>query len=92
MRFPAWVEGPRMTKAQRATARLRFIIKHLALHHTGRSSMRALATKVGLDHSTLAMYCRQGSFSTTAADKIVAALGVKAIRKTDLTDPLSIKA
>lgn len=91
MQFPAWVEGGRMSKAQRATARLKFILNHLALHYTGRNSMRALAEKVGYDHSTLSTYIRRGSFSQQAADEIVEKLECTATIKAEhLVDPLSI--
>lgn len=93
MHFPAWVEAGRKTKAQRATARLKFIVTHLALHYTGRNSMRALAEKVNYDHSTLSLYIRRGSFSEQAAEEIVTKLGcAKDVKASDLVDPLSISA
>jgi hypothetical protein len=89
MRFPAWVDGPRKTKAQRATARLKFIIFSLSAG-TERMSARCLAEKVGLDHSTISGYIRRGAFSPNAAAKIETALGRKTIRAEYLTDPLNI--
>jgi hypothetical protein len=88
MRFPAWVEGARTPKAQRATNRLKYILSDLALQHTGRNSMRALAEHVGYDHSTFSMYIRRGAFTEQAA-QVLAALA-PSLKVTYLTDPLSI--
>jgi hypothetical protein len=92
MRIPAWVDGARSSKSKRASSRLRFICNHLAAQYTERASLRALGELVGLDHSTIAIYIRRGAFSLPAAEKIVAALPAKAIRASDLTNPLEIKA
>lgn len=92
MIFPEWVEGPRMTDHQRATARLKFIINYLAAKHTKRASVRGLAELVELNHCTLSTYIRRGAFSRDAALKIEAKLGRRHIRHEDLTNPLDIKA
>lgn len=91
MQFPAWVEGSRTPKGQRASNRLKFIMGKLALEHTGRNSMRALAEKIGYDHSTFSTYIRRGAFTDKAAAEIVDALGCqKTVKPTYLTDPLNI--
>lgn len=92
MRFPAWVDGPRKTKSQRASARLKYIINTLAAQHTDRGSIRALALRVGLDHSTISLYITAGKFTETAAVKIIAALACvpRDLKPSYLTDPLSI--
>lgn len=93
MRFPAWADHAKMTDAQRASSRLKFILNHLALHHTGRNSIRALAECIGYDHSTLSGYIRRGSVGEAAATEIVDTLKCsRTVKVSDLVNPLSIKA
>jgi len=90
MQIPAWVEKGLRTQAQKSRARLKYIVGNLAARHTGRASMRALAEKVGMDHSTISGYIRRGSFSDQAAANVVAALSDSELSVAMLTTPLSL--
>jgi hypothetical protein len=92
MRFPLWVDGKRMSKAARASARLKYMLSMLAAHVDGRQSMRALGDRVGLNHSTLSLYIRRGSFSESAARKIEEKIGRETIPFEYLVAPLDIAA
>lgn len=90
MQIPHWVEKGLSSKQKKASARLKWIVGNIAARHTGRASMRALAEKVELDHSTLSGYIRRGAFSQPAAERIVAALKDDSVTVLMLTQPLSI--
>ena len=77
MHFPSWADGPRLTKKQRATGRLRYILMTLSTELTGRNSMRAFGQLVGLDHSTLSKYITQGYFTEKAASQVQVRIGDK---------------
>lgn len=89
MKFPHWVDQPR-SKDARASNRLKFIITTLAVHATGRQSMRALAEVVGLDHSTLSLNIRRGSFPEKSAALIEEKFGRKLVKREYLMSPLAI--
>lgn len=90
MQFPKWADGPHLSKKERATGRLKFILMSLALEHTGRNSMRALSELVGLDHSTISKYIVAGAFTEKAASQVQVRLGEKVITAEMLMNPLSI--
>lgn len=90
MLFPKWADGPRMSKAERATGRLQFLAQTLALEHTGRSSLRSLSAAVGLEHSTVSKSIKQGFFSEKSALQIVHRLKSRNLTPEMLMDPLSI--
>lgn len=93
MHFPTWVDGPRSkTKAQRASARLKWMLSQVAFSLTGKTGMRNLAPLTGLDQSLFYLYIRQGAFSATSATAIEKALGRKVIKAEYLTNPLDIEA
>ena len=92
MQFPNWADSPKMTKQQRSVGRLKCIVMRLSLEHTGRNSMRAFGALVGLDHSTLSKYVKQGYFTEKAACQVQVRLGDPSLSAQDLMDPLSIKA
>ncbi len=90
MQIPQWVDKGKRSKADKAAARLKYVIGLLAAQHTERASMRSLAEHCGLDHSTIATYVRRGAFSDSAATAIVSALADKALEVWHLTRPLDI--
>lgn len=90
MNIPAWVDKGKRSKSERCVARLKYVIGLLAAQHTSRGSARALAEKVGLNHSTVSIYVRRGKFSDQAAHTIVINLNDPTITVGMLTDPLSI--
>lgn len=91
MQIPQWVDSKKRRKAERASARLKYILVLLAAKHTGRQSIRALAERCGMDHSTISHYIRQGSFSERAAKRIEGILGRQEITHEWLIDPLEEK-
>jgi hypothetical protein len=88
MQIPQWVERGKRRKAERASARLKYTMTFLAAKHTGRQSIRALAEMVGMDHSTISIYIRRGSFSERAAKRIEEALGTEEVTARFLMEPL----
>lgn len=92
MKIPDHVCRGKRRQEERATALLKYLIRKLALQHTERGSMRALSEKVSLDHSTVAIYVRQGRFSQSAAERIVNSLGDPELKVSYLTEPLSLLA
>ena len=90
MKIPHWVDARKRKKTERASARLKYVLGVIAATHTGRQSMRALAEKVGMDHSTLSTYIRRGAFSVAAAQRIECTFGRDVVTCEFLLDPLSI--
>ena len=90
MKIPQSVDRQNRTKAARASARLRFMLRFVAVQHTHRASMRALGELVGLDHSTLSTYIRVGKFSESAAKRICDKVGHDTISVEMLVNPLSL--
>lgn len=72
---------------KRASARLRHMLEMLAMQVSTRRSMRALAEHVGLDHSTLSYYIREGRISEDGAKTIVEKLGQLVTVKQLMTIP-----
>jgi hypothetical protein len=91
MQIPHWVDKGKRSKAEKATARLKYIIGILAAQHTARGSMRSLGEHCGLDHSTIAIYVRRGAFSASAAGVIVGKLRDPDLHTWHLTRPLDIE-
>ena len=91
MQFPPWANGPKLSKKQRASLRLRYIISKISLQISGRQSHRALAEHVGLNHSTISLYVSRGAFSEKAAKTIEERVGRTICRAEWLTDPLNIE-
>ena len=88
--IPHWVDKKARSNAARCSARLDYLLGLLAAHHTDRKSLRGLAEKIGMDHSTLSLYVRQGKFTDTAAAKMVEGLADANLTASMLIDPLSI--
>lgn len=88
MQIPSWVEKNARSKNAKASARLKYTLTLLAAKHTARQSIRALAEKVGMDHSTISFYIRRGAFSEKAAKRIEENLGSKEITAAFLRNPL----
>lgn len=89
MNIPTWVDT-KNRGSKRASARLRYVMNVLAAKHTGGGSMRALAEKVSLDHSTISLYIRRGSFSQSAAERVVKMLKTDEVTVDMLINPLDI--
>lgn len=88
--IPTWVDKKARSKAEKASARLDYLLGLIAAIHTDRKSIRGVAEKVGLDHSTISLYIRQGKFSEKAAARMVAGIKDEHLTVAMLTDPLSI--
>lgn len=93
MQFPKWADNTQLSKQQRASGRLKFITMTLANELSVRGSMRALAEKVGLEHSTITKSVKQGYFSEKSA--ITMAYHLKAqspwLTVEMLTSPMEIR-
>lgn len=87
--FPQWVDAP-TKKAQRATNRLLYIVRKIAIERTGSHSMRGFAEIVGLSHSTISKYCKAGAFTEKAACVLEVKLGKDTVTAAMLTNPLDI--
>lgn len=91
LRFPPWVDN-QGSDEKRATARLRYLVARAAIEATGSQSVRALAKKIEMDHSSISTAIRRGYFSDDMAAAIEAAVGRSSIIKIEhLTEPLKIK-
>ena len=90
MNFPEWVDKPKQ-KTKRAQNRLRYVMNTLANHATGRSSLRSLASHVGMNHSTLAIYIRNGKCSLACAKRLQDTFGKELAPFDFLIDPLNFK-
>jgi hypothetical protein len=91
LRFPPWVDN-QGSDEKRATARLRYLVARAAIEATGSQSVRALAKKIEMDHSSISTAIRRGYFSEDMAAAIEAAVGRSSIIKIEhLTEPLKIK-
>ncbi len=88
MDFPTWVTEPK-TKKGKSAARLLYAMRYLAVRADARGSMRALAEKIGVNHSTLVLGIRAGKFKVPTAYKIVQALGDEDITLEFLLDPMT---
>lgn len=88
MQIPSWVDAKKRRKADKASARLKYILTLTAAKHTGRQSIRALAERCEMSHSTISLYIRRGSFSEKAAKRIEEIVGQKEITAAFLMNPL----
>lgn len=88
--IPSWVDKGRTRQADKASARLNYLLGLLAALHTERKSIRGLAEKIGMDHSTFSLYVRQGAFTMPAATRIVDTLKDPKLAVSMLTEPLTI--
>lgn len=88
--IPTWVDKGKTRNAQRASARLDYLMGLLAALHTERKSIRGLAEKVGMDHSTISLYIRNGAFTEAAANRIVTALKDPKLTAAMLMNPMGI--
>lgn len=88
--IPSWVDKGKTRSKDKASARLDYLVGLLSALHTERKSVRGLAEVVGMDHSTISLYVRQGEFSVSSAERIVEALKDPKLAVTMLTEPLTI--
>lgn len=75
MKFPEWVDDPQLDDQGRAQARLKYMIYRAATRNCGRPSLKALARKCDVDHSTLAYGLRKGRLSDAVARKLCDGVG-----------------
>jgi transcriptional regulator with XRE-family HTH domain len=87
MQIPSWVDAKKRRKADKASARLKYILTLTAAKHTGRQSIRALAERCGMNHSTISLYIRKGAFSEKAAKRIEEVIGREEIAAEFLMNP-----
>lgn len=89
MLIPLHIDRPRTSKADRATARLKYIFKEFCRKQRCRS-MREFGKKVGIDHSTLSYHIKDGACSERTAMLLARHLGLGLEDALQLCDPLSI--
>lgn len=90
MNIPDHILRGKRSKADKSSAILKFVILNLAAQHTDRASVRSLAKRVGLEHSTISIYIRRGQFSPAAAERIVRELAVTDVKPDHLINPLAL--
>lgn len=88
MHFPTHIE--RLPRAERAGARLRFIVQHAMLQAWNSVSIKKIANLAGYDHSSVASAFKRGYMSEPMALAFEQAIGRRYLRSEDLMDPLSI--
>ncbi len=91
MHFPVWIDHGKNDLA-RAQCRLKYMLNRVGLEVFGCTTMRGLAKKVGIDHSSLHNACTRGYFTEPMATQIEEAVGRKHLRREYLCKPLEIKA
>lgn len=88
MQFPQWVA--KLPADKRASGRLGYLIRRLALETCPNPSVRALCMSTDVsDHSTVSLYIARGAFTEELADIFQEKFKIPA---SWLTDPLSIPA
>lgn len=90
MKFPKWVAPSKTSKTQVASNRLRYLLGRLALEFSAEGTLKALCRKVGVSHSTISIYIRNGHFSPVMALKFEKAFGAERAAAMWLQDPSSI--
>lgn len=90
MHFPVWIDQGK-TDDERARCRLKYLLARVGLELFGCSSLRGLASNIGIDHSTLFNSIKRGYFTSPTAMQIEAAVGRKNLRSEHLCKPLEIK-
>lgn len=90
MKFPKWVNGPRSTRQDRASNRLRYLILRLALELDRDNTLQKVAAKVGVSHSVISLYITRGQFSSSLATKFEDTFGRDLCPNEWLRNPLSI--
>ena len=91
VRFPPWVDA-QPNDDERASARLRYLVNRAALEATGKQSVRALAEKIEMDHSSISNAIRRGYMSEGMAMAIEQSVGRAVLKANYLINPLKIKA
>ena len=91
VRFPPWVDT-QPNDDERASARLRYLVNRAALEAPGKQSVRALAEKIEMDHSSISNAIRRGYMSEGMAQAIVQSVGLSMLKADYLINPLKIKA
>lgn len=90
MNIPEHVCRGKRSNADKSSAILKFVLLNLAARYTSRASIRSLAEEVGMDHSTICLYMRNGSFSNTAANRIIETFPDTGLRADNLVQPLTL--
>lgn len=90
MQIPDHILRGKRSKADKASAVLKYIILTLAVQHTSRASVRSLAKLLEMDHSTVSIYIRRGAFPEATAERIVSKLKHPQLKAEHLAKPLSM--
>ena len=89
MKFPKAIDDIK-DEQQRASARLTYICRKMALEYGLNPTVRAFARLIDLDHSTIHIYIGRGYFSDRAAIKAEEVFGRTVLSNEWLRKPLEI--
>lgn len=94
MNFPTWVHqgprGKRLSDAQVASNRLRYLILRAALHVTGDGTVSSFARCSDEERARIYGYISRGSFPRKMAERIETRMGRDVICQEHLVSPLEI--
>lgn len=70
MKFPLWVDDPKLTDTERKVARLRYMIESTATKISPQGSIRELAARCDIDRTTIYYAVRKGRITERLATKL----------------------
>lgn len=84
MQYPQWATRPG-TKKQRASMKLKFLIRFAALHHNEQGSVRALARDMGISEMGLVKAAQRGYLTSGMAALLEDVVGADVLSREYLT-------
>lgn len=88
MIFPTWTSRRTMNKAQKATARLRYLVNRISADLGPGNSLKSIGDEIGMSYATILNYIDRGSFSEAMANLFEEHFDIPAMW---LMDPMSIE-
>lgn len=90
MKFPEWIDDPKQTDQERASKRLRYLLRRVALDIDGEGQLMTICRAAQIDHSSLACAIKRGYLTQAMATMIEYAIGKSVIPHEWLMKPLEI--
>lgn len=84
MNYPAWVNDPALSEEEKRRNRIKFLIRHAALHHNETGSLPPLAVAIGYQDEAFYQAMRRGYVTPGMACSLEAVLGRAIITKEQL--------
>lgn len=84
MPYPSWVRNPKLSEADRESARLNYLFRLAALNHNPEGSLPALAEALGVSRETLYSSIREGRVSGLLATAVEHLVGPSVVSRLDL--------